>query len=619
MFLKNNSRHAYAFAGADGHTAKNARTRNAFMFSEADEVADFGSTSGSSKGNGNSSNKKNSGGFNAKPVVIAVIAFIAIILLVVGVVFIASSISKDIKCENNSFIAYEDHDGVARVAANGKFIAEYEGDIELIVADDRSFAYVIETTEDGQMLYMVDTKKQTAITLDPVAKVLDTASLKPGAVWYDASDDRVYHYSEESGLDTVLSFASFRSFAANDDHYFLISGDGETVVFYKRGEYDGTNDKLMMYKDHQDNPVISKGGHIPVAVSDNGEVMYVRTLDKDSISTLHIVSVIDDMYSTYPIAENFLKMVDMNKDGDEIVYTAIGEQFSVNTFVVKLNLKSITDEIMPKRIGKNITFVPVDPKGEVARFDTFEKCFFKAESTEAYNLAAAAGAANYLYYLDSYDEAEVSKISKTPGEFSPNGKHYFTININNTTGKGSLGYYDLTSKSSMSEFIKIRTSDENVVDFAVTQKGNVYWLTDGNRLMYHNLSKEENTPISNSANSISMHTAANVLYFTTDGTLGVFSSKEGSKMEKADMGSVNATALPVFADATSKDTFAGYYDVDSDECVLIYTSNGKNFKPVSKCISINGLDFTKTVPEFNVPNIPDSSDTSDTTDTSGNG
>ena len=121
-----------------------------------------------------------------------------------------------------------------------------------------------------------------------------------------------------------------------------------------------------------------------------------------------------------------------------------------------------------------------------------------------------------------------------------------------------------------------------------------------------------------------MHTAANVLYFTTDGTLGVFSSKEGSKAEKADMGSVNAAALPIFLDANSKATFAGYYDAENDECSLIYTSNGKSFKPVSNCVDIDGLDFTTYIPEFNLPdvNVPDSSDTSDTSDTSnasGNG
>ncbi len=610
MFLKNNFRHA--FVGADGHTTKSNATKNAFMFSEADEVADFGSTSGSVRNGGKAPNKNNGSGFSIKPVVIAVIAFIAIILLVVGVVFVASSISKDIKCESNSFVAYEDYNGVYRVAVNGKPIkdAEYEGEIELIVADDRSFAYVIETTEDGEMLYVLDTKKQTTITLDPVDKVLGTASLAPAAIWYDSSENRVYHYTEEHGPYAMLSKASERSFVTFDEHYFLISGDGETVVYYKSGAAENVPDKLMMYKDHQESPIFNKGGYIPVALSDNGEVIYVKTAANDESGyTLHVITVIDDMYSTYPVTKNFSRMLAMNKDGNEIVYTTMDEK--ENTFVLELNLKRIDDEITPKKIGKDLAFKPFDPKGEIARFDTFEKCFFQPESDLEYYLADSA---NYLYYMGSYDDdAEIARVSKTPGKFSPNGKRYFAVNKD-----GVFGYYDLTNKSSMSEFNRIRVSEGDIYDFAVTQKGNVYLLAE-NRLMYYDLSKEKATPIHNEVSNISMHTAANVLYFTTEGTLGVFTTKEGSKMEKADMGSVTPTALPVFVDANSKATFAGYYDADNAECVLIYTSNGKKFKNISECLSINGVEFVDPTPDVSIPTNPETSGTTDTSDISGNG
>ena len=111
-----------------------------------------------------------------------------------------------------------------------------------------------------------------------------------------------------------------------------------------------------------------------------------------------------------------------------------------------------------------------------------------------------------------------------------------------------------------------------------------------------------------------MHTAANILYFTTDGTLGVFSTKEGSKAEKADMGSVNATGLPVFANANAKETFAGYYDAESDEWALIYTSNGKNFKAVSNCVSISGIELKVSIPEYTTPDTttPETTDSETT-------
>ena len=176
---------------------------------------------------------------------------------------------------------------------------------------------------------------------------------------------------------------------------------------------------------------------------------------------------------------------------------------------------------------------------------------------------------------------EISRVSKTAGKFDPDGNFFYTVNT-----AGNLTYIDLNDEERMSQKLP---SAEGIVDFAVTQKGNVYWLADSGRLMFYDVSKDKNTLVTDSAEAISMYTYSNTLYFTMTDNEGVFCSEEGSKMEKASMGKIAVNGLPVFADPNSKNTFIGFYDAENDEWTLLYTSNGRTFKSLERWADVVGM------------------------------
>lgn len=612
MFLKNNIRPAFATAGDAGQTAKTRKTaNNAIMRNEADETDSFGAFDATPKsGSGASTNKGNKGGFNAKPVIIAAAALVAVILLIVVVVAIVANSGGDLKYEDNTFIAFSDENAVYRVAVNGKAVAEYDGEIELIPADDRSFAYVIETTEDGQRLYLVNSKEQTELTTSPVTKILATASLKPGAVWVDADNEGIYLYTDAHGPERMLRNID-ATHAMEDDHYFAISGDGETVVYTKltestTGEYV---DKLYMYNDHSERVLISN--HFPEAVSDNGSLVYTSASKDGITNSLYVIPLDDDDYiNSYLIAENFNSIIELNTKGDELVFTTLDVD-SISTYAVAFDPDKMDEEIIPTKLGKDAIYYPVDPAGEIARFASFTECYFQCDiSVDLSNIFTGGEViSSPVYYINKNYEA--SRISTTGGKFDPDGKYFYSVNKS-----GNLTYLDLTDSDAMS--VKL-PSAEDIVDFAVTQKGNVYWLAESGRLMFYDVSKDKNTLITDAAEAISMYTYSNTLYFTMSDNLSVFCSEEGSKMEKASMGKTAIMGLPVFADANSKKTFAGFYDVENEEWTLLYTSNGKSFKSVGRCADIEGMyaptslqDIVNTV----TPPTSSGSDTSDTSDTS---
>ena len=201
MFLKNSMRPAFAVASGNAQMHSRRANNDAFTFdTAASETDDFGSFNSSASSNNNraGTNKgKSSGGFKPSAIVIAIAAVVAVVLLMVLIVAIASGSSKDMKYANNTFVAFCDEDGIYRVAANGNVVGEYENEIELIPADDRSFAYVIENSDDGYRITITDGKDVTEITPSPVTKVLATAGLTPGVVWLDA-DNGIYLYTERA-------------------------------------------------------------------------------------------------------------------------------------------------------------------------------------------------------------------------------------------------------------------------------------------------------------------------------------------------------------------------------------------------------------------------------------
>lgn len=571
MFLKNNVRAAFAVASASGQASASKAKYDAFTYNEgASETDDFGSfSSGSSQSTGGQ--KKKHGGIKPAAIVIAAAALVVVILLIVLIVAVAnSSSSRHVLYENNSFVSFCDGDGIYRVAANGKVVGEYENEVELVVSADRSFAYVLEESEDGIRIYVVDGKKNvTEITASPVSKVLATADMTPGVVWLD-SDNGIYHCTLKRGEERITRDIE-ETRALEDETYFHISADAETVVYTKYDSEKGV-DYLCVYTDSTETKF--QKNMYPVAVSDDGSMIYAYGQRDVATKSLYVLPFSDEN-DRYLISDNFNSIIDISTKGNEIVFTTVGDtDSSISTYLVAFNIKKMDEVAQPTRIAKGYSFSPVSTDPRVARFSTFADCYFEAD-VSALDLAIDKTAP--VYYVNK--NYEIRRISKFGGKFDPDGDYFYYTNNDGTLQRVALDDADAVAQ-------KIA---EDIEDFAVTQKGNLYWLDDASRLMYYNASKEKKTRISDNVESISMHDYSNTLYFAIADTVSIYTTEEGSAKETAKFDGSVVTGLPAFADANYKKTFAAFYDADNEEWRLFYTSNGSKFSSVAVCSELQGF------------------------------
>lgn len=600
MFLKNNIRPAFATATAGGQAQGSKLRNDSFTYDAgASETDDFGSfSSGSAQGSGSGAQrggKKTAGGLKPSAIIIAVAAIVAVILLIVLVVAIANSSDGHIKYEDNSFVAFCDEDGIYHVAANGKVVGEYENEISLIVADDRSFAYIIEYSEDGYRINIVDGKKNvTEVTPSPVTKVLATATLTPGIVWLDA-DNGIYHYTTKRGEERITRDVEDTR-ALDDETFFHISADAETVT-YTKYDPERNTEYLCIYTDSTETKFQKL--MYPVAVSNDGSMVYAYA-SRDGVTNALYVLPFNDENDRYLISDNFNSIVDINTAGNEIVFTTTDDTGAISTYLVAFNLKKMDEVAQPTRIAKGYVFTPVSADNEVACFSTYADCYFEANVSD---LDLTLDATSPVYYVSK--SFEIRRISKFAGQFDPDGKYFYYTN-----NDGTLQKVDLSDKDAVPQKIA-----EDIIDFEITQKGNLYWLDDTSRLMFYNSSKEKKTRIADNVEGISMHNYSNTLYFTFTDAISIYTTEEGSAKEAAKFDSSVVTGLPAFADSNYKKTFAAFFDVDNEEWRLFYTSNGKSFSLIAVCSELDGIDASDLFIGSIGSSTPETSDTeSETTE-----
>ena len=603
MFFKNDFRPAFATADACGQASGRKMRNDAFTYDAgASETDDFGSfSSRGSAGNNAPKNTQKKSGVKPAAVGIAIAAVVAVVLLIVLIVAFASSNGGHIKYENNTFVSFCDEDGIYHVAANGRVVGEYESEIELRVADDRSFAYIIENSEDGYRISITYGKDAEEVTPSPVTKILATATLSPGIVWLDNDNNSIYHYTESRGEEKITKDVDLTG-ANTDNHSFCISADGETVAYTKMNADDPQAEYLFVYNDGMETRF--QKNMAPVAISNDGSLIYAKATRDNIVYSLYVLPFSDDNADRYLISENFYSIVDINTDGDEIVFTTINDA-EISTYLVAFNIKKMDEVAQPTRIGKGAIYTPVSIDPEVACLSTFADCYFEC------NIGDIDITLEYtapVYYVNK--KFEIRRISKYAGKFDPDGDYFYYTNNEKT-----LQRVDLSDEDAVSEKIA-----EDVVDFAITQKGNVYWLNDASTLMFHDVSKSKNKRIADNVEAISMYDYSNTLYFSFVEAVSIYATEEGSDEEVVKFDSATITGLPYFADSNTKKTFATFYDEDNEEWRLFYTSNGKSFKVIATCDELDGFDVSFSFEDI-VNNIVNSigggSDTStDTTDTS---
>ena len=587
MFFKSNFRPAFAAASSVGQ-ANNGKLKNdAFTFNTAAETEDFGSfnsagQNGKTNKSGKNGSKKSSfslGDLNKNPIIIAAIAVVAVLVLaiIISAAFLFGS-NGDISYTNNTYVSFVDVDGVYKVAANGKIVATYEYPVELVVADDRSFAYVIETGDDGVMIDVVKGDKLSDITTSPVTKVLATATLAPAVVWLDETNG-VYHYTEKAKEERIIKDYGL-TLADSNDHNFCISANGTTVAYTEFDEEKG-NTYLYVFQNGEETKL--QKNMYPIALSDNGSLIYAKA-SRDGVSQSLYVIPKDGDNEMYLIAEKFRSILDINVKGNEIVYTAWDAEAVVSTYLVAFNLKKMDQEITPTRLVKGAVLHPISVDGSVARFETFKDTYFQCDvNDDGYSLADSVSP---VYYVNK--KFEPSRISKYAGQFSPKGDYFYYINANNTLVQVDLKSDELTTDNISTD----------VDDFAITDKGNLYILSD-DALRYRKVSakNDKSTKVCQDVTAITMHRYSNTLYFSIEDAEAVYCSEEGGEKEQAKFDGITLTGLPQFMDTNAKKNFVGVYDESNEEWKLFYTSNGKKFKAVANCEDILQFSINSSILE----------------------
>ncbi len=593
MLFKNDLRPATAGAGADGAMRK--REFSPITMDSSASTSDFGSFSEGATRSHSTAPTSGKGGKKGKALGTgAIIAIVAAVLAVAAIlsiaVFALVSIKQDITYADNAYMVYSDSSDAYHIVANGEIIDQvFDGDIELTVSADKSFAYVVEDSTDGYKIYLLEGKKISPLLGGlPVERIVAMATLEPGIIYVDSRGESTNYmiYNEDDGEEQIIG-------EKEKPEDFIISGDGRTVAFTTAGK--DINERILnIFQDRNVEEAETKN-LVPVAVSNYGDYVYVqRTVE--GVASLAVHDVKDK--KTYGISgsKNFRSILEMNVKGNEVIFCtmadsiadAVEDEALVTSYLYRYDAKP--DEAIVE-LGKNfVTSATVDP--DVAIHKTFKDCYFTSTNRLAGELEE-----NATYYLNRKYE-RVALSNKYSGKFTDDGKYFYYINDEN-----QLIQMDLKSKKRDTTII----SKNTIEDFSITSKGNIYFLS-GEYLYYCKQSTIEKEKVSYTAKYMSFHNRSNKLYFsaaTADGTsTQVYVTEESINSDLAKLDGKELGAIPYFTDPTAKRSYAIILNEDTNTYSVFYTSSGSRFdflKKVENCetIYINGeeLDLSDYVIE----------------------
>ena len=576
MFLKNNAHPAYATAGSAGSAEQSHRVAfSSATFaagSEADDVSAFGFGAGASKENAPRSNNppprrrppQQKRRKDNRPLYIGIAAAAAFVLVLLLIIIGVASSDKNIEMEDNAYLAFE-KDGSYSVSVNGTVIEEaFEGEVTVRPAADRSFAYVVEENSDGYRVFLLKGKKLELITMSPVISVLAYADYEPGIV-YEVEDKRVNIYTEKYGEDRITSNPNGYDM---DELGFIISGDASTVIYTQPNDKNPNLTDVRLYRNGEENQKISQNV-TPVALSIDGSYVYISgTTQNSTARRLYYINTEDEEYEPIVVGKegNFTGIISMSVSGEEVIYYT-EEGTETATYIYSMNRKNKEDDVNPSvKVGRGI-YKPLLPGKEIACFETFQKCYLEGYVTP---YATDDELLCATYFVDKKYTA--LRVATALGQFSDDGEYFYYISNEDDT----LMQVDLGTDS----FDRNRIlGDVAVQDFAITAKGNLYFLNDEGKLSHRKLSASKNTPISLDVESISMMDSSNTLFFMEKDSNIIYSTKEGSEKEIAKFDGVQLTALPEFVNPEIKRTYAIVND-DAEGYCIYYTSNAKSFKRI---------------------------------------
>ncbi len=564
MFLKNDLQPAVATA-AGSYSTRTAPMSDAMMF-DTEETGDFRSFH-----NGGGSDRSRDPrrtpprrapkkSVNWK-LILLIVAAVAVVAFIAVLAVIFANASTDITYANNSYIVYTDEKDAYHVLVNGDEIEEeFEGEVTLYPSADRSFAYVIDDGSEGVQVYILEGKELERVTPSPVDEVLTFASLKPGVIYRHNQSYRVW--SEKGGEQQITK-------ADKNPKNFLLSGDAETVI-YSATKEKGETSYEYLYLFAGNVPLEIARNYTPAAISNYGDYIYATvTNSEQGTKDLYYIDP-DDKENPVKIKtsagfDDTLTPV-LNVKGDEILfYTSNGSDYSTVLYQTK------KDKVFT--IGSGV-LMPSGADPEIAVCGTFAETYLTEAPMESDDTPST-------YFVTK--EYKGDEICKFAGRFSPDGDYFYYVNNDDT-----LMQLDLSDHS------RKNTNHEDIIDFAITEKGNIYTLDDSNQLRFYNVSTGKTTAISYDATELSLYNYANTVYFGEEETedVNVWVSEEGSKQEEAEMDKIEITKIPFFSTPNSKRTYAFYYDAEQG-WQLYYTGNGKSFDLISNqcsAIFVDGIE-----------------------------
>lgn len=502
-----------------------------------------------------------------KKVILGAIIGLLVLLLVAGIVVLALSRDRHILREDNAFLVYADSENHYHLLSNGYEIdKDFEGEVELIVAADNSFAYVIDSGDDGYYIYLLKGKKIEPITQSAVDEPLEFAMLKPGLIYQDG--EKIRMWNEKVGITTIARLS-------DQTENFMLSGDASTVVYTEPNKKDTTKVELKLFRPSEgveESLGSSSIVYTPVAISNYGDYVYASFVKNDipNLCVFH-TSDIDDL-SGAPIADSeyFQDIIEINVKGNELLFytekmTDKGPQAATKLF------RYSKDEPTAEELHSRFKMEPkrIDP--DIVYFDNFDDVYLTA-----YKLNDLG--ARYIYRMEKYVPNPIANYTIDPenGDTStidPDGRFLYYIN-----DEDELIQMDLKDEN-----LTVTTRIDDVQEFVITEKGNIYFLEYGGDLFFRKSNEtktRKNTKITEEVLDISFYRYANTLYYTKDEAVSIYMTKEGSVEETVKMDAAQVTALPIFTETNGQQTYAACYDLDNGGKIF-YTSNGKNFKLIT--------------------------------------
>ncbi len=474
-----------------------------------------------------------------KIIMIAISAFLALILLVVMIVLVSNTNGKDILKENMTYASFE-KDGKYYLSVNGYTLKDtFDNEIELTPALDNSFAYVIETLEDGKKsVYLLEKKKLTEAMNSPVDEIITLAKLKPGVVYRDGNN--VNFFSKENDDNITRNDPS----AAN----FIIAHDASAITYTTIDKDDETQTKLYVYTDEGSESYATN--MCPVEISKGGKYLYAYGSVDETTKKLFLINTKEQ--EPVEIDTGFYEFKDSNINGDEIVYTLSTEKgFQTKIFSAKKSKSyAIGGGICKPMMTANTVML------STFKETVFENFYFPTASDLSHSAT---------YYVNKKFASK--KLATYNGKLNSEGDVFYYTDVDDTL-------YSIEFGKKNAEAVERATS---VKEFVITEKDNIYYI-DEDKYLWFCKEAGGNKQIETEVVDLSFNIYSNILYFEIADDENIYSTEEGSGKEIVEFGRNEIGSLPIFSSNGQKRNYAIVKNAENESYNLYYTSTGKTFK-----------------------------------------